>query len=514
MKMKLKQKFGILACAMILAAVPAGCGSANSGGAATPAPKVQTEAAAQTETPSQAPAQTPAAMPTLTWFMPGNPESDIDSVNAAASAISAAKIGANIQMNIIDWGSYHDQIQMKMASSANFDLCFIGFAYPYQEAVDIGGLLEIGSMLPKDAPDLLKEIPDYCIKAVTTDKGVFAIPNVQILAFGGGYYLRGDLAQKYGVNPAAIKTLADIEPYLEQIKTGEPDLVPAERLNADNFRDDKGYHYFSVNGSAVYISDKDNKVYTYYQIPGAEESAKVSFDLYTKGFYRSDIATNIYSGGGDDYYKAGRYALIATTFKPGVESEIKTDTGYDYTYLFNQTPLMGHTSPIETCNAVSRTTKYPDLAVQMINLINTDKDFYNTVCFGIKDKHYTFVDANHISIIPNSGYTPNASWKMGYQFNAFLLQGQGDDTWEKTKQLNDNSVKSPILGIFFNTDDIRTELTQIDKVQKEYLDAYVNTGVKDPAEYWEQYKADMQQAGIDKVLQAYQQQIDAFLGKK
>lgn len=147
-------------------------------------------------------------------------------------------------------------------------------------------------------------------------------------------------------------------------------------------------------------------------------------------------------------------------------------------------------------------------------MINTDKDLYNMICFGLEGVHYTKLDDTHIEQIPNSGYAPNAAWKLGNQFNAYLMEGQANDTWEKTKEINDIGIKSPIIGIYFNTDDIRTELTQIEKVQKEYLDAFINTGVEDPAVYWDDYVAAMEKAGIEKVLEEYQKQIDAFLAGK
>ena len=42
-----------------------------------------------------------------------------------------------------------------------------------------------------------------------------------------------------------------------------------------------------------------------------------------------------------------------------------------------------------------------------------------------------------------SGY----AWMMGNQFNAYKLPAQADDVWEVTKQLNEEAMASPDLGI-------------------------------------------------------------------
>jgi putative aldouronate transport system substrate-binding protein len=481
------KKLALLLACCLITAVLAGCGT-------TPANQGKAE-----------------EVPTLVWYLPGDPLADLSRVNAAASEITKEKIGANIEMKLIDFGAYQERLNMSMASTPDFDLCFIGFLYPYQKAVGMGGLLEISKLLDENANDLTEKMPPYVKKAVTTDSGIYAVPNEQIMAFGSGRYIRSDLAAKYNFDLKAVKKLIDLEPILQVIKDSEPELVPTSRLNADSFRDDKGIHYISVNGSAVYLNDKTNKVLTYYQIPGAKESVKQSHNWYKKGFYRSDLATNISSGSGDSYYKAGRYAAVGTTFKPGVEGEIKAETGYDYTFVYNDEPVMSHTSPLETCIGVSRVTKQPEKAVKFINLINTDKELYNLICFGIEGKHYDKVSENRIKLKAESGYNPNAAWKFGNQFNAYLTGGQAEDSWTKTKEINDGSVKSPIIGIFFEVDDIRTEMTQIEKVQKEYIDARINTGLEDPGTYWDHYIAAMEKAGIGKVLELYQEQIDKFL---
>ena len=450
-------------------------------------------------------------VPKLVWLTFTDEQfPDLPLINEELSKLTREKLGADIEIRMLDTGAYKERLTMNMASNADFDLCFVGFLYPYHELVEMGGLLEIGGLLEEHAPELMSDMPDYVKAAITKETGIYAVPNVQIMAFGDGNYIRSDLVEKYNLDISNINGLTDLEPILETIKEQEPELVPSIRRNASSFRKDGDTHYISVNASAIYLEDKTNTIITYYEIPGALESAKQSYEWYKKGFYRSDLATEG-GGGGDSYYRVGRYATIGTTFKPGVEGEMKAETGHDYTYLYNEEPVMSHTSPIETCIAVSRTTKNPELAVKFINLLNTDPEVYNLICFGIEGKHYDWVSDTHIKTIQNSGYSPNSSWKFGNQFNAYLTEGQAADSWTKTREINDISVKSPLMGISFEIDDIGPELTQIEKVQREYVDARINKGIEGPDNYWEAYKDALEKAGIEKVKAYYQRQVDEFL---
>jgi putative aldouronate transport system substrate-binding protein len=262
------------------------------------------------------------------------------------------------------------------------------------------------------------------------------------------------------------------------------------------------------------LDSSTNKVISYYQIPGARESVEALHEWYNKGFFRADLATNIYSGGGDSFMAEGRYLFFSTVQKPGVEAELFAETGHDFSYLFEEIQLMGHRSPLETMIGVSAITNNPIESVKFINMVNTDKDLYNMICYGIEGIHYDKIGENHIELIQDSGYNPHANWKFGNVFNGFLMPGQDDDTWIRTQALNDNAIKSPILGIFFDTDDIRTELAQLARVQGEFFDAFINTGVEHPDNFWDEYVDRLLEGGIEIVLETYQAQIDAFLARR
>ena len=463
--------------------------------------------------------KTSGEIPTLLWLVPGDTPNDLALINEEASKITREKIGANIEIKFIDSIAYTERLNMMMASSEDFDICQLS-SNTYLKSYELGGLEEIGQYLKKYAPELMEQLPDYAIKAVTTETGIYVVPNQQIMAFGTGYYMRKDLVEKYNIDIDKIENCLspEFERALTLIRDNEPDVVPTARLVSSAFNpavksNSPNVKTISINGSTVYLNVENNKVMTFYELPGMREASVNSYEFYKKGFYRSDIATQRSSGFGDSYYKAGKYGVVWCTYIPGVEAELKSGTGYDYVRLFNTTPVMKHTDPLATCVGVSRTSKNPEKAVEFINLINTDVELYNLVCFGIEGKHYEKLDDVHIRVDKDSGYAPLAAWKFGNQFNAYCLEGADPEDYEETKRINDESIKSPVLGIVFETDEINTELAQIAKVQSQYLDARINTGIEHPDTYWDEFVSEMEKAGIEKVREVYQRQVDEFLAK-
>ncbi len=68
---------------------------------------------------------------------------------------------------------------------------------------------------------------------------------------------------------------------------------------------------------------------------------------------------------------------------------------------------------------------------------------------------------------------------------------------------------SPILGFSFNTDNVKTEMSNISNVMNQYLDG-LNTGTVDPDETLPKLMDALDKAGYDKVLTEMQKQYDAF----
>ena len=83
----------------------------------------------------------------------------------------------------------------------------------------------------------------------------------------------------------------------------------------------------------------------------------------------------------------------------------------------------------------------------------------------------------------------------------------------QTEKMNDEAIKSPMLGFVPDLSGLTTEIAAIANINAEYK-AKRECGTNDPAEWYDEYIGKLKAAGIDKVRDELQKQYDEFLASK
>lgn len=439
---------------------------------------------------------------TLKWLMPGDKEADLQTVIDEANKVLVEKIGAKIDMQLIDYGAFQERMNMYMASGDDYDLAFTGYCNTYDKAVVNEALYPMTELINEHAPKLWDALPDYMWDFARINGEIYSVPNTQICSLPICVMVNKEVCDKYNFDFSKVKTIEDFEPFFEVIKQNEPGIYPY-----------KPYHreyawtygvYESIADKVAIKCDGSNELVYIDETPEFKRGRQKFLEWRDKGYIRADVDTC-----GDDTADkmAGRYAFETSNYKPGMEAEIKNERGRDYEMIVLGEPYMAYNMGTSTMLGIGINSKYPEKAIKVIELLNTDKDFYNLICFGIEGKHYNLNEEGKVEIIEDGGYKPNAAWKFGNQFNALIMAGQDMEVWEETKTMDASAVKSPLIGFFLNKDPIKTELSQLSAIQKEGEKAYTD------AEY-EAYINKANLAGREKVMAEVQSQIDAFLASK
>ena len=105
-----------------------------------------------------------------------------------------------------------------------------------------------------------------------------------------------------------------------------------------------------------------------------------------------------------------------------------------------------------------------------------------------------------------------AAWNTGNNKILYTQDTITDEMMQERDAAIAESVSSPILGFNFNTENVKTEITNINNVMSQYLDS-LNTGTVDPDETLPQLIDALQGAGYEKVLDEMQSQYDSFLAE-
>ncbi|RAP75689.1 ABC transporter substrate-binding protein [Paenibacillus montanisoli] len=512
MKKKAFLKLALASTLILLLASACGGNNTNNESANStnePATTTNTETDS-TNTSTDEPAKEELPPVELLYYIP-QPElqPDIASVEAAVNDYIKPKINATVKLMSIPFGDYDQKMNTVVSAGETFDMMWTSnWAFNYETNSLKGAFKDLEQLVKDYAPDFINSLPKAAVEGARNSQGkLYAIPNYQIIAQGGGFVVQKEMAEKYGLDVSTIKTYKDLEPFLEKVKAGEPDKI-AFGSRTNTFVPYM-YGFDGLGGIEYRTGDPNYKLENVLASPEYLAHHQLLYDWFKKGYVNKDVATANFA----DYQKAGKIvSFYEWTLKPGGEIEMKQNMGgKDVIFIPLYEPRFSGVQP--TMTAISNTSKNPERAMMFLNLANTDPVLFNLLAFGVEGKHYDKLDASHIKVKTDGGYAPNVAWAMGNVTIGYLLEGQADDTWPKTIELNNSAMVPEIWGFQFNQEPVKTELANMDAVYKEY-EAAVTTGAVDPNEYIPKLVDAMNKAGSEKVLAEKQKQLDEWLASK
>lgn len=321
-----------------------------------------------------------------------------------------------------------------------------------------------------------------------------------------------------------VKTWADLEPLLKTIKEKEPGITPWYISNIGNggsngILDNLDWDYLgdaAVPG-VIHKIGKETKVLNAIETPEFKEGAKLIRSYYQAGYINKDAATTQVKP--NEQAKTGKVFLWTDGLKPGKDKEEEVGVGYPLVQIDLTTPTITTGDASGAMLAISKTSKHPEKAMEVINLLHSDAYFNNLINYGIEGKHY--VKTSTPGIIDNPPnvdpktipYKPGAQWQLGNQFLNYLYKNEDPKKWDKFREFNSRGVKSPALGFAFNSDPVNNEIAACTNAAVQYY-VPLSAGAVDPDDAIPKYADKLKACGVDKIIAEKQKQLDAFLAKQ
>lgn len=488
------------------------CGSSSKPDAA------ETGTPAETTDPSAA-ANTPANLPEvkLTWYFPGNwPQPEQDQVFAEVNKVIKAKINATVDFKPFSFGDYDQKMKVVIASGEPYDLAFTSnWINNYAQNVGKGAFLPLDDLLAKYAPQSFASVPKVFWEAAKVKGKIYGFINQQISARTKVVGIEKALADQYNFNVDSVAgkingfTLNLLEPIIQKVRKDHPEKWVGFAM--DDFSD--AFNYESIVGfktpGAVAYSDDSLKVVNQFETDEVKAFVATMRDWAAKGYMNSKERISKVT---DDQglCKAGKCLIGVTgTYKPGGEQLSLAYNGFIAEEAPAGIPHLTTGGITATMQAINRNSKNPERAMMLLELLNTDKDLYNLLNFGIKDKHYK-IDADGFMVPGDDqkGYNPYVPWMFASNYLANVEKGMPKTVWEDTKKINESAIPSKLLGFTFDAEPVKAEIAQTNAVYDEYHRA-IDLGVASEAKYNE-FVAKLKGAGSDKIIAEMQKQIDAW----
>jgi putative aldouronate transport system substrate-binding protein len=450
-------------------------------------------------------------------YVPGVPQKDMALINEEASKYLKEKINATLELTIIDWGSWQDKMNLKFASNEAFDINWSSSLDNYFTRIEKGSYMPLNDLIDQYGQDAKSILHPVLLEGGLYNGKNYGLPVNKEIASQKGVLLNKALVEKYNIDVSTIKSLQDLETYLETIKKNEPSVTPflmnkdvnaVDILNVANFEG-------VADGSFVdrTTAADDLKVISTFEDPRYKEALDLMRKWYQAGYINKDAAT---LQDMDGAIKAGNWFAFQVSLKPGKDAEKSNSHGVPMV----QVPLtiISTGDALGSMMSISATSKDPARAMMFLNLLYTDKYLVNLLSFGIEGQHYVKKSDNIIAFpegvdATTSGYNPGTAWMFGNQFNDYLFDNENPEKWNNFQKFNDEAVPSKLIGFNFNVEPVKNEVAALQNVYKEFTPG-LHTGSVDPNEVLPKFIDKLKSVGYEKIQAEAQKQLEAWKASK
>lgn len=442
----------------------------------------------------------------LIWYTIGPPQKDMDVVNEEINKYTAEKIGVTVDLNMIDWGDYTQKMQVMTASGEPMDIMFAAsWSFNYVQNARKGAFMEIDDLLEEYGQGIIEVLDPAFLEGTKVDGHNYGIPANKELPAQEVWRFNQQLLEKYDLDISGVTDLQSLEPLLKVIKENEPNVIPFAIKN--DYKPLANADYL-ISGlpMMVYLDTEDYKVMNVLETPEMEQALSTLRDYYEAGYIATEAAT---LDSMNDVHAAGTWFADRATTQPFADNVWSTSLGYPIVSTPADKPYIYNWSVMGSIQAISANSEHPVEAMKFLNLLNTDPYLRNLVDSGIEGVHYEKVGDNAMKNLEDSKNYDMPSFSLGNNMILYLNEGDPENKWEVFKEFNDSGVEAPLLGFNFDTSNVTTEIASIQNVMAEYWGALV-TGSVDPEEYLPRAIEKFNEAGMQKVLEEAQRQVDEW----
>ena len=459
---------------------------------------------------------------TVTMVLNGSTQPDEERIEQKINEILEPELNANLDIVVLPWASASQQLQLMLSGDEKIDV-FYTQATNAVQYMNAGQIIDMSELIDKYGTNI-KQIYGEDIAKINQIEGfVYGVPNQIERGSIPAVFMRKDLVEKYNIDTSQIKEPKDLESVFETVKAGEPDMTMLYSINDGDtpvtrlFRGDN----LSDNNYLGVLMDQTNstKLENFFATDWFKDTTTMLYNWYQKGYISQDAGTNTENW--RTVCKAGNLFSLFFAYHPGTPVEFESSTGYDFEIVpFYNEPIINSSSYNGVTFSIAQNSENPEKTMEVLDYIYGSSEIMNLLNWGEQDKDYVIEDAdNGIINFPegitsdNAGYNLNLGWELPNQFIAYKWTGSDPQLWEKMEEFNISAKSSKAVGFLFDSSNYSSEIAALSNIVKQYSGA-LYSGSGDPDELIPELLEALDDAGINEVIQAKQEQLDAFLAAK
>lgn len=443
-------------------------------------------------------------------------------------------VNAELVIYYIPWNNYLTNYNLILAENdGSIDL--IGTATDWLDAwknVRLGNFMPLSDEMiqtyaPKTWASVSKEHWDMC----RSDGDIYFFPEDNFTQWTNhGFMYRTDWAKEAGLN--GVHSWEDLTTYLSYVKRTK-DIIPWDSNGASSSFHPEGYiqsktDFIVADGicsTSMFGTRKSspNKFYSpFYEGKELVDYAKLMRQWNQSGFWPEKVLTdNAGNRDNRDEFCNGKTAVEqhhTQTWYTQVYKKLKkkvpgADSGFFW--FGEESHNVVYQSITHGAMAVSASSKHPERALMVYDLLRNDEECYNLINYGIEGVQFKRNSEGYRESIPDvPGITTNFWWGR----NDLLELRDTETAWDVFDEINgiynQYKIDYPFSQIVWDLSAISTELDAVNNVYGQYMGNICYGQVADPESYVAEFRRDLKNAGIEKIISELQNQLDKFYGNK
>ena len=454
---------------------------------------------------------------TITYLRPGTEvENNGELLQAINDKLKADGMNLKLEIMYIPSDVFQDKLNMMLSTGDEFDLlCIMEDQKPFTSFVANEGIISITKYVEK-SENLNRVIPSYMWESATINGEIYTIPAnwCETADQNCCITFRRDKMKEFGLeDPQTKEDLLNMCKVFAENWKGEnkPVVIPMYKEPFNYLFRTLDTYPFTVQKDLFFI-DQQGNVKNWMETEEFKQCAEFFRELYEKGYVPEDVLSSGWSSWktmltGDfiwvDQCQLWDTEAIWEERIPGVE--------LDTVYLNPKAPIFRMAS-FRNDTAVSSTSKYPEEAVKFMDWLYSSQENYDLMVYGIEGVTWKNEGGNQYTKI-DPAFEFNPDWMIGNLNYIRYQKGTYEkfiDIMGKEKPEAQNAIG---LNFVFDPSAVADEYVtcQAEVVQSVYP---IKLGL---VSYEEGYKAALERmkaAGIDKVIEEYQKQMNEYLKQK
>ena len=475
----------------------------------------------------------------ITYLVTGDPPTNrTEEVLAKINEKLTEKVNAELKIRWIEWTDWTTKYNLALATQSG-DIDLIGTATDWLNAwpnIQKGAFYPLSEeMLQTYAPNTWAQVPQANWDLCKYNGEIYLMPEDNYAQWTNhGFMYRGDWARAAGLENG-VHSWADLGVYFQYIKDNMPDVIPWDANgNGSSYGPQMAGGWQTSHTPNIYIegigvdlfygmSKDDPYTLSRYYLEGDE---LVNFATEMKkwadaGYWRTDVLN--YTGdvaAEMEEGKTGAHQHHTQTWTGERTTMEKKQPGSDLGFFWfgeemNNVVALNIT---HGAMAVAMTSKNPERALMVYDLMRNDPEIYRLMQYGIEGDMYT-LDENGYLVRPDGfeqgvdGVDLNYWWGRNDQ----LELRTADKDWEAIDALYSTydgvKINYPYGKVVFELSNIQMYLDNLSNVYNTYMPRIVFGMMDDPAAYVAEFRQQLQNAGIEICMTEIQNQITAVYGK-